>query len=179
MFKKLMDAYCRTLSLLMAAALALMVVLVFGNVVLRYAFNSGVIVSEELSRWLFVWVTFLGAVVALHEGAHLGSDTLVSRLPLAGKKLCMLLGHLLMLLACGLVFKGALDQVIINWSTTSAAMEASVGIFYACGLVFAGSGALILLHRLWRLARNELSEQELIGIRESEEEPVDAPAPLR
>lgn len=179
MFKKLMDAYCRTLSLLMAAALALMVVLVFGNVVLRYAFNSGVIVSEELSRWLFVWVTFLGAVVALHEGAHLGSDTLVSRLPLAGKKLCMLLGHLLMLLACGLVFKGALDQVIINWSTTSAAMEASVGIFYACGLVFAGSGALILLNRLWRLARNDLSEQELIGIRESEEEPVDAPAPLR
>jgi hypothetical protein len=44
-----------------AACLAAMVVLVFGNVVLRYGFNSGIAVSEELSRWLFVWLTFMGA----------------------------------------------------------------------------------------------------------------------
>ena len=37
-----------------------MVVLVFGNVVLRYAFNSGLTMSEEVSRWLFVWLTFMG-----------------------------------------------------------------------------------------------------------------------
>lgn len=42
-----------------------MVVLVFTNVVLRYALNSGIAVSEELSRWLFVWLTFLGR----HRGA--------------------------------------------------------------------------------------------------------------
>ena len=69
----------------MALGLAVMVVLVFGNVVLRYRFNSGITVSEELSRWLFVWVTFLGAIVALREHAHLGTDALVSRLPRAGK----------------------------------------------------------------------------------------------
>ena len=46
-----------------------MVVLVFGNVVLRYVFNSGIAVSEELSRWLMVWLTFLGAIVALREHA--------------------------------------------------------------------------------------------------------------
>ncbi|NDY93911.1 TRAP transporter small permease, partial [Ideonella livida] len=44
---------------LMVGLLAVMVVLVFGNVVLRYAFNSGITVSEELSRWAFVWLTFL------------------------------------------------------------------------------------------------------------------------
>ena len=44
-----------------------MVVMVFGNVVLRYGFNSGITVSEELSRWLFVWMTFLGAIVALRN----------------------------------------------------------------------------------------------------------------
>ena len=54
-----------------------MVVLVFGNVVLRYGFNSGITVSEELSRWLFVWLTFLGAIVALREHGHLGTDMLV------------------------------------------------------------------------------------------------------
>ena len=55
------NGYCRLIGYLMAAMLALMVVLVFGNVVMRYAFNSGFTLSEELSRWLFVWLTFLGA----------------------------------------------------------------------------------------------------------------------
>jgi hypothetical protein len=58
MLDTLIDRYCRFINLLIALALALMVVLVFGNVVLRYAFNSGIAVSEELSRWLFVWITF-------------------------------------------------------------------------------------------------------------------------
>ena len=59
--------------------LALMVVLVFGNVVLRYGFNSGIAVSEEVSRYLFIWLTFIGAVIAVHEHAHLGVDTLAQR----------------------------------------------------------------------------------------------------
>ena len=64
-----------------------MVVLVFGNVVLRYGFNTGITVSEEVSRWLFVYMTFLGAIVALREHGHLGVDMLVNRLPVAGKKI--------------------------------------------------------------------------------------------
>jgi TRAP-type C4-dicarboxylate transport system permease small subunit len=176
---KFLDIYCKFLKVIMAAFLAVMVVLVFGNVVLRYAFNSGLTISEELSRWLFVWVTFLGAIVAMKEGAHLGSDTLVSRLSVAKQKACFVLGHLLMLGICYLLFKGSYEQVIINWTTTSAVMEVSMAMFYACGLVLAVSGALILLNQLVRLARGQLAEGELIGIRESEEEPIDAPAPLK
>ena len=50
MLKKLIDAYCRFLSYLIAAMLAAMVLLVFGNVFMRYALNSGFTLSEELSR---------------------------------------------------------------------------------------------------------------------------------
>ena len=171
MFKKLLDNYCKLLCVLMAASLAAMVVLVFTNVVLRYAFNSGIAVSEELSRWLFVWLTFLGAIVALHERAHLGTDTLVSRLPLAGKKICLGTGHVLMLYICWLIFKGSLDQVKINWDSTSAAMEVSMAWFYGCGLVFAVSGGLILLGDFWRLVSGQLKDDELVGIRESEDVP--------
>ena len=57
--ERIADIYCRVLVILMGVALGLMVVLVFGNVVLRYGFNSGITVSEELSRWLFVWITFM------------------------------------------------------------------------------------------------------------------------
>ncbi len=168
MLRKLIVKYCQLLSWLMAASLALMVVLVFTNVVLRYALNSGVAVSEELSRWLFVWLTFLGGIVALHERAHLGTDILVSRLSIRGKKICLGLGHLLMLFVCWLLFKGTLDQVKINWGASSAAMEVSMGLFYACGLVFAVSGAVILLLDFWRLITGQMSSNQLAGIRESE-----------
>jgi TRAP-type transport system small permease protein len=104
---RLLDGYCRVLEVLIALALAVMVVLVFGNVVLRYAFNSGITVSEEVSRWLFVWLTFLGAIVALKEHAHLGSDMLVSRLPRLGKKIFLVVGHLLMLYITWLLFSGS------------------------------------------------------------------------
>ncbi len=179
MLNKLIEGYCKVLSLIIAAALAVMVVLVFGNVIMRYGFNSGITVSEELSRWLFVWLTFLGAIVAMRDGAHLGSDTLISRMPLPVKKLFFVAGHLLMLFVCWLLFKGALDQSIINLETTSAVMETSMAIFYGCGVVTAVSIALILVHNLWRLFTGQLSEAELIGVRESEEEPIDVPAPIK
>ncbi len=179
MIQKLIDKYCQLLSWLIAASLAVMVVLVFTNVVMRYAMNSGIAVSEELSRWLFVWLTFLGGIIAMNEGAHLGTDTLVSRLPIAGKKFCMLAGHLLMLFICWLLFKGAYDQVLINWDSTSAAMEVSMAWFYCCGTVFAVSGAVILLNNLWRLFTGQLTEAQLVGIRESEEEPIDVPKPVQ
>src|SRR5437870_8607822 len=120
------DGFCRLLEILIAAFLAVMVVMVFGNVVLRYAFNSGIIVSEEVSRWLFLWVTFLGAIVALQEHAHLGSDFLIARLPLRGKQACLVLGHLLMLYATWLLFSGALAQTRINLPVQAPVTGASM-----------------------------------------------------
>ena len=102
------DGYCRLLEVLIALLLALMVVLVFGNVVLRYGFNSGITVSEEVSRWLFVWLTFLGAIVALKEHGHLGSDMLVSRLPVWARRSAWCSGQLLMLYITWLLFSGSL-----------------------------------------------------------------------
>jgi TRAP-type C4-dicarboxylate transport system permease small subunit len=160
---------CQLFEFLIAVALAVMVVLVFGNVVLRYAANSGIAMSEELSRWLFVWMTFLGAVVAMRDHAHLGSDMVVSRLPPWGKKVCLVVGYVLMLFICWLLFKGSLDQTRINLTTTSATMEASMAWFYSSGMVFAVSGALILLLDFWRLLTGRMRDDELIAIQESEE----------
>ena len=51
---KAVAAYCKLLEVLLVALMVAMVVMVFGNVVLRYGFNAGITVSEELSRWAFV-----------------------------------------------------------------------------------------------------------------------------
>ncbi len=170
MIQKFIHGYCRLLGWLMVASLALMVIMVFGNVVMRYAFNSGLTLSEELSRWLFVWMTFLGAVVALNERGHLGTDSLIVRLPRAGQKACLFLSIVLMCWLCWLIFDGAWQQVKINWDSTSAVMEASMGYFYASGMVFALLAAPVLLLNLARLLSGRMSDAELIGVRENEDQ---------
>jgi len=172
MLQKSIDALCRLFGLLMVACLALMVVMVFGNVVLRYGFNSGITVSEELSRWLFVWMTFLGAVVAVRTHAHLGTDVLISRLPPAGRKACFVLAHLLMLYMCWLMARGAWQQTVINYGTTSAVMETSMAWLYASGVLFAVLAGLILVHELYKLVTGRLSQDELVAVRESDDMPT-------
>jgi TRAP-type C4-dicarboxylate transport system permease small subunit len=169
--QKVIDGYCQFISYLIAAALAVMVVLVFGNVFMRYAFNSGFSVSEELSRWLFVWLTFLGAVVAVRDNGHLGTDMLVGRLGPRGKKICMGLSLVLILFCLWLLFKGSYDQSVINWDTTSAVMEVSMSYFYASGMVFAVLSAPILLGDLWRLLTGQIDDEHLVLMQESEEAP--------
>lgn len=149
--KKVLNVYTKILEAIIAVLLGIMVVLVFGNVVLRYGFNSGIIISEELSRWMFIWVTFLGSVVALHEHGHLGTTFVLKAVPYWAKRLLLAAGHVIMIYICWLVFQGALAQTIINMSVAAPITGMSVGIFYSSGIVFAVSGALILLGDLFTL----------------------------
>src|SRR5215212_2219813 len=117
--QRIVDAYFTCLKVAIVACLAIMVILVFGNVVLRYAFNLGITVSEELSRFLFVWLTFLGAIIAFREHGHLGVDMVVSRLSGAGKKACLVVSQLLMLWVTWLFLQGSWEQTLINLDVKS------------------------------------------------------------
>ena len=166
---RVIKGYCRALEWLMVAALGLMVVLVFGNVVLRYGFNTGITVSEELSRWLFVWMTFLGAIVALKEHGHLGSDMLVGRLGPKGKRVCLVLGQLLMLYCSWLLLKGSWQQSVINYEVEAPVTGWSMAIVYASGVLFAVSSAVLLLRDLVRTLSGQLADDELVMVQESED----------
>jgi TRAP-type C4-dicarboxylate transport system permease small subunit len=164
------DLYCRVLKVVVALCLAAMVVLVFTNVVLRYVFNSGIATSEELSRWLLVWLTFLGAIVALRQHAHLGVDTLVKALPPRGKLICFVISYALMLYADGLLTLGSWKQSVLTYHDSAPASGISVGLFfYSSGLVFGISAAVILLYDLARVLSGAATEAELIAVRESDE----------
>lgn len=138
---------------LLALALAAMVVMVFGNVVLRYAFDSGIIASEELSRFLFVWVTFLGAVIVMGQGGHLGFDLVARALPRAGRRACRILSDLLMLLCCGVFLRGAWSQVAINLQNHAPISGVPLGWAYAAALAAGvGIGVIVLADLLAALA---------------------------
>jgi len=167
---RIVDFYFHALKAMVVFFIGTMVVLVLGNVILRYGFNSGITVSEELSRWAFVWLTFTGAIIAMREHTHLGMDTVVSKLPVLGKKICYVLSHLIMI-ACVLLFmSGAYDQTIINLGVEAPASGLSSGFFYGVGLFFGVPALLILFYDLYMMVSGQLKDEELVRIRESEEE---------
>ena len=167
--RTLLDQYCRLLKVVAVLLLGLMVLLVFGNVVLRYVFNSGITVSEELSRWLFVWITFLGAIVAVKEHGHLGTDLVLTKLPPIAQRVCLVISHGLMLFCTWLLFSGALSQARINWDVEAPVTGASVAIFYASGVVFAVASGLLLLLNLWRLLSGQVPDDQLVQTSGSED----------
>jgi len=153
----ILNGYCRLLSLIMVLCLAGMVVMVFGNVVMRYGFNSGITLSEELSRWLFVWLIFMGAVVAVRERTHMGTDLLVARLPKPLQQAALLVGCVLMLFVTWLMFRGSLVQTRLNWDTEAPVSGLSQAWPYAAGVVFAVSTGLMLLLDLWAIVTGRLT----------------------
>lgn len=154
---------------LLAALLLGMVVMVFGNVVLRYAFNSGIGVSEELSRIFFVWLTFIGAVLATHEGAHLGMDAVVSRFGRRGKLVCGVFSQALILMCCGILLVGTWNQHEINATTMAPVTGMPLSYVFGMGYVTGIGIGVHALHRLWRMLSGRITDEELVDVRESEE----------
>ena len=161
MVQKLIGRYCQLLTVIIVICLGMMVLMVFGNVVMRYAFNSGISVSEELSRWLFLWLIFLGASVAVHEQAHMGSDMVVERLPPKLQKVAVVVGQLLMLWVTWLILTGSLAQTKINWEVQAPVTEYSMAWVYSTGVVFSVSTGLMLISDLWFTLRGQLTPVQI------------------
>lgn len=146
---------------LLMTILALMVILVFGNVVLRYGFNSGIVFSEEVSRFLFIWMVFLGSVLMLRDNGHLGVHTLTKLMPLAGKKVCKFLSDVITFACCVLLTIGGWRVAILNMPNIAPVSEIPLGVvFLACLVCSVGMG-ILLLNSMYRLLTGKMSEQEM------------------
>ncbi|HOX88911.1 MAG TPA: TRAP transporter small permease [Burkholderiaceae bacterium] len=115
-------AWMRLADGLMALALAAMVVLVFGNVVLRYGFGTGLAWGEEISRLLFVWLVFIGATSAYPRGEQMAFTGLVARFKGRALLAATLLVHLAVLVSCVLVAWGAWQQVMVGTNSKSVVL---------------------------------------------------------
>lgn len=149
---KIIDGYFTLIRVLAVLCIITMVVLVFGNVVLRYGFNESILISEEISRWAFVWLTFLGAIVVLRERGHMNVDIVLRLLPSWGERGCLIISQLLMLFCSGLLLWGCWQQMQINWNIPSPVSGWSMGLFYASGALFGVSACVIHIYEAARLA---------------------------
>ncbi len=177
--KNVMDKIGQLLGLCMVICLVLMVVLVFGNVTLRYGFKSSITVSEELSRWLFVWMIFMGGVLALKDRQHLGTDFLTARLGPTGRRICAALSYAIMIVITAILLKGMVELTRISYTSTSTVMEVSMGWFFASGVFFSALAFVPLIYQFFRIVTGRAKDQELIGFQESEEtlHPINGPKP--
>lgn len=160
--------FFKLLELLIVVCMVAMVIMVFGNVVLRYGFNSGIDVSDEMSRYCFVWLTYIGAMVAMREKGHLGVDTVVKHLGLGGKKLCLFLSESLMLGCNLLFFLGTWKMHELQVTNVSPVVGLSMIWVYGVGYVVGVVMSIMNLHVLYRLLSGQLREDELIQVIETE-----------
>jgi TRAP-type transport system small permease protein len=166
--QKLINGFFKLLEFLVVMCLLAMVIMVFGNVVMRYAFNSGIQVSEEMSRYCFIWLTYLGAMVAMREGGHLGVDSLVKALPLGGKKVCFFLSESLMLFCNALFLLGTYKMHDLQVTNVSVVVGMPMIWVYGIGYIVAVVMGIINVQKLYLLLTGQLREDQLIQVVEAE-----------
>ncbi len=88
----------KILEAILAINLAVLSCIVFINIILRYGFQTSILSVDELSRYLFVWLTFIGAIVAFMDNAHVQVTFLVEKLSPAWQRRVALVTHSLNLI---------------------------------------------------------------------------------
>jgi len=166
LLKSLADALTRALEVVMVACLVVMLVMVFGNVVLRLFFNTGIDLSEEIPRFAFVWMTFLGAIVGMRRRAHLGVDMLVQVLPVFGRKVCWGISQAIMLVCCLYITYGTWLQHDIIKGNASPVAQISMLWVFGVSYVTGVSISIICASNLLRLFAGKVAENELIDVHE-------------
>lgn len=150
-------------------ALVLMVSFVFLNAFLRYVFRSGLTWSEEGARYLFVWVVFLGAIVATQERGHLAVDLITSRFKGIGQRVVILFTNavfitMLAFLAHGLwrlmELNAGVPAPVTGVPRNTMYMAGFFGSIVMIGILIVQSVSLGILGRLEQLNTQEIGAIE-------------------
>ena len=121
----------KTINFALFVVLAVMVTIMACNVFCRFVLQFSIYWADELAQSLLVWLTFLGAAVAIRESSHYAFDTIQSLLKGASLKVYQILGNVIVIL---------MVSAMLYWSTVVTigiriwimpAMEISRALIYA------------------------------------------------
>lgn len=144
-FARLLMVFDNAAGWTIVGLLSVMVAVVAVQVLLRYATNTSLGWSDELSRLTFVWTMFLALPLGIRAGAHIGMEILTARLPgpVQGA-----LARLMAAVAAGLMALVAWQSAVVafdQWDEKMASMEASAAWFIVAVAVGSTHSALHLL----------------------------------
>jgi len=127
---------------LVVSMFALQVIVVFAQVIYRFVFNSPFSWSEELARYLQVWIVFLASSVCIREGTHLAVDYLLHHLPVRYKKTLATFSAVSMSIFVCILIVAGIKMIVTAQSQATPALHIPMGAVY---LVFPVGGTLLLL----------------------------------
>lgn len=141
----------KTLAAALIAVMACILLCVSWQVISRYMLKDPSSVTEELARFLLIWVGMLGAVYAYRTNSHLGLNLVLDKMSEKPKKFTLALIQVLVIVfsALVLVFGGyELVDLTLELKQISAALSVNMGVVYA---VLPISGILLILYSLVNL----------------------------
>ncbi len=140
---KLLDKLFKGIDYFTGILTGLMVLFVFLNVVLRICFNSGLTWSEELSRYLFVFVTYIGAISAMRVNGHMTVDILISKVKPQAQMALYLISQTLVAVLMLILVHGSVKMVLQNTASRTAALGISYALLYSAGIITGVAIAII------------------------------------
>ena len=161
----------RGIEILIAFFLAIMIALVFANVVLRYCFSTGFAWSEEIARLCFIYLVYLGAIGAMRDNQHLGLDTVLSRIPERAQKAIYFLVQVAIIWVMVILTQGSWQLVIQNIADRWVATQIPVFLVYGVGLITGIAIVILSLANIYRLAVLKVSVSALLSIRDESSSP--------
>lgn len=159
---KFLNKLVKYVEWIMIVMFGIMAVLVFGNVVLRYGFNSGIVFSEEVSRFMFMWLTLIGALIVMKDNGHLGMSSVVARLGERGQRISRFLADSMTLVCCLLLAHGTYKQVVIGMDDHAPVTGIPMGYVQLCLLISSVGMVLVLAYSLWRQLTGRMPREELV-----------------
>ena len=173
---KFMDKLFKGIDYFTGILTGLMVVFVFLNVVLRTFFNSGLTWSEELSRYLFVYVTYIGAISAMRANGHLGVDTLFSRMKPQVQMVMYVVSQSLIAVIMGILIHGSYKMVIQNTASKTAALGIPYSVLYFAGIITGVSIAILAIANIAHAVTHPSEISEIVTMSTSDDDDVAAEA---
>lgn len=142
-----------TLKYLVIFLLSAIVIVVTIQVFSRFVLQSPSSITEELSRFLLIWIGLLGGAYGYHSNAHLGLDILTNRLNQLQQYWVGIGAHLLiMFFAIAVMVIGGVSLVLLTFDPPqiSAAMEVQMGYIYSAVPI---SGMIIVFVSMMKISR--------------------------
>ena len=135
----------------LVTGMAAMSFLVFIQVVARYVFHYAMPWTEEVSRFLFLWMVWIGAAYATKKNAHLKITALVDHLPKFPRLVCSVIVFIVWIVfAVMITIKGIqLSKMLFLSEQTSPVMEIPMGYMYLSVPVGTGLMSLRLIQNLF------------------------------
>lgn len=165
------NALFRGIEILIAFFLAVMIALVFANVVLRYCFSTGFAWSEEIARLCFIYLVYLGSIGAMRDNQHLGLDSVLARVPERAQKVIYFLVQVAVIWVMVILTQGSWQLVIQNLADRWVATQIPVFLVYGVGLITGIAIIILALANIYRLAVLKISVNALLSIRDESSSP--------